>query len=85
MALATRTGRALSNRGTWGRLGVPYLPRMYRLSAETHNVKTRVVHYVGSKERLETEPCPNMASAVPVVEDGEDFSFLPLIHDIIKW
>ncbi|KAI4898395.1 hypothetical protein NFI96_033768 [Prochilodus magdalenae] len=57
---------------------------MYGLSAETHNVITRVVHYVGSKERLETEPCPNMASAVPVVEDGEDFSFLPLIHDIIK-
>ncbi|XP_036427686.1 mediator of RNA polymerase II transcription subunit 9 [Colossoma macropomum] len=25
-----------------------------------------------------------MASTVPVVEEAEDFSFLPLIHDIIK-
>ncbi len=26
-----------------------------------------------------------MASAVPVVEEAEDYSFLPIIHDVIKW
>ncbi|XP_018935638.2 mediator of RNA polymerase II transcription subunit 9 [Cyprinus carpio] len=26
----------------------------------------------------------NMASAVPEVEEAEDYSFLPIIHDIIK-
>lgn len=26
-----------------------------------------------------------MAAPVSVVEDAEDHSFLPLIHDIIKW
>lgn len=27
----------------------------------------------------------NMATAEPVVEEAEDYSFLPIIHDIIKW
>lgn len=26
-----------------------------------------------------------MAAAVSVVEEAEDYSFLPIIHDIIKW
>jgi len=48
----------------------------------------RDVVYAEAPSRVDDVEClreTNMATPVQVVEEAEDYSFLPIIHDVIKW